>query len=43
VLVPIKEPIVKVACGFRHSLAITNDGKLYGWGFNSMQQLSNSN
>ena len=28
--------------GFRHSLAITECGQLYGWGFNSMQQLSNS-
>jgi alpha-tubulin suppressor-like RCC1 family protein len=41
-LVSIKEPVTKVVCGFRHSLAITNNGKLYGWGFNSMQQLSNS-
>jgi alpha-tubulin suppressor-like RCC1 family protein len=35
-------PIVKIVSGFRHSLAIGEDGKLYGWGFNSMQQLSNS-
>jgi alpha-tubulin suppressor-like RCC1 family protein len=38
----IREKIKKVVCGFRHSLAITECGKLYGWGFNSMQQLSNS-
>ena len=42
VTVAIKDPVEKVVCGFRHSLAITKTGKLYGWGFNSMQQLSNS-
>jgi len=31
-----------VVVGFRHNLAISESGKLYGWGFNSMQQLSNS-
>jgi alpha-tubulin suppressor-like RCC1 family protein len=25
----------KLVCGFRHSLAITEKGKLYGWGWNS--------
>ena len=34
--------MVKVVSGFRHSLAITEDGKLFGWGFNSMMQLSNA-
>jgi alpha-tubulin suppressor-like RCC1 family protein len=29
--------ITKVVCGFRHNLAITEDGRLFGWGFNSMQ------
>ena len=32
----------KIACGFRHSLAITENGKLYGWGYNNQQQLSHS-
>lgn len=35
VKVPAK--ITKIACGFRHSLAIGEDGRLFGWGFNSMQ------
>jgi alpha-tubulin suppressor-like RCC1 family protein len=34
--------VTKIACGFRHTLAITSEGKLLGWGFNSMQQLSNA-
>lgn len=38
----LKEKAVKIASGFRHCLAITEDGRLFGWGFNSMQQLSNS-
>jgi len=32
--------IKKVACGSNHSLAITEDGALYGWGSNSKLQLS---
>jgi len=40
--VPIFEKVTKVVCGFRHSLAITESGKLLGWGFNSMQQLSHA-
>lgn len=27
--------IKKVVCGFRHSLAISEDGKLYGFGYNN--------
>ena len=27
--------IRKVVCGFRHSLAISEDGKIYGWGYNN--------
>ena len=34
--------MVKVVCGHRHTLAITKKGHCYGWGFNSMQQLSNA-
>ena len=42
VTVALPSPVVKIVCGFRHTLAITEDGKVYGWGFNSMQQLSNA-
>ncbi len=27
--------IVKIVCGYRHTLAIADNGELYGWGFNS--------
>lgn len=27
--------VKKVVCGFRHSLAITEDGQLFGWGYNN--------
>lgn len=37
-----KQPIKKIVCGFRHSLAITENGKIYGWGYNNQQQLSHS-
>ena len=29
------QPVKKIVCGFRHTLAITENGKLYGWGSNS--------
>lgn len=29
-------------CGFRHSFAIMENGKLYGWGYNNQQQLSHA-
>lgn len=32
--------VTKVACGANHSLAITSEGHLYGWGSNSNMQLS---
>ncbi|KMQ83795.1 rcc1 and btb domain-containing protein 1, partial [Lasius niger] len=31
--------IVDIACGSYHSLALTNDGKVYGWGENNHRQL----
>jgi alpha-tubulin suppressor-like RCC1 family protein len=34
--------IIKLVCGYRHTLAISDKGELYGWGFNSQQQLSHS-
>jgi alpha-tubulin suppressor-like RCC1 family protein len=29
--------VKKVVCGFRHSFAILENGKLYGWGYNNQQ------
>lgn len=34
-----QEKVVRVACGLRHSFAITAEGKLYGWGLNGGEQL----
>jgi alpha-tubulin suppressor-like RCC1 family protein len=34
-LVKLPEKVVKVVCGYRHSLAITEDGNLFGWGYNN--------
>ena len=34
--------VTKIVCGFRHSLAITENGPVYGWGYNNQQQLSHS-
>ena len=38
----IPEKIVKVVTGYRHSLAISEKGNLFGWGYNNMQQISNA-
>jgi alpha-tubulin suppressor-like RCC1 family protein len=35
VKVLIEQKVKKIVAGFRHSLAITEDGKLYGWGYNN--------
>jgi alpha-tubulin suppressor-like RCC1 family protein len=35
VLVELPEKITKVVCGYRHTLAIGESGKLYGWGYNN--------
>lgn len=40
--VELPEKITKVVCGYRHTLAIGESGKLYGWGYNNQQQLSHS-
>lgn len=32
--------VKKVICGANHSLAVTEEGSLYGWGSNSNMQLS---
>ena len=41
--VPISENkdvnIIKISCGEAHSLALTNEGKVYSWGFGSNGQL----
>lgn len=31
--------VVQIACGMKHSLALTNNGQLYSWGLNSDGQL----
>lgn len=40
VLVKLPENAVKVACGYRHSFAVTDQGNLFGWGYNNQLQLS---
>lgn len=35
------EKIKKIVCGENHSLALSNDGNVYGFGFNRFLQLSN--
>ena len=41
--IPISLPdnsnIIKISCGEAHSLALTNEGKVYSWGFGSNGQL----
>jgi E3 ubiquitin-protein ligase HERC4 len=32
--------IVQIACGIEHSIALTNDGEIYGWGNNAEGQLA---
>jgi len=32
--------IVQIACGVEHSIALTNDGEIYGWGSNAEGQLA---
>ena len=35
--------VTQVACGQNHTLALTEDGQVYGWGFNEWGQLGNGN
>ena len=42
VKLPFDEKFIRIAAGFRHSLAISKSGKVYGWGWNNQQQLSHS-
>ena len=36
---PNNSNIIKISCGEAHSLALTNEGKVYSWGFGSNGQL----
>ena len=40
--VQLPRPAIDIASGRRHNLAITEDGRVYGWGYNHQQQLSHS-
>ncbi|XP_043927005.1 RCC1 and BTB domain-containing protein 1 isoform X2 [Protopterus annectens] len=35
--------VIDVACGSHHSMALTNDGQVYGWGYNGNGQLGLGN
>lgn len=37
--VPSLKDVKQVACGFNHSIALTEEGKIYGWGSNKKGQL----
>jgi alpha-tubulin suppressor-like RCC1 family protein len=41
-LVSIPEKVLKVVSGYRHNMAITEQGNIYGWGYNNQQQISHS-
>ena len=38
---PVEVPVVRVAAGYDHSLAVRTDGTLWSWGSNSRGQLGN--
>ena len=38
----IKEPVIKIASGAYHCLALTSSGKILAWGFNAQGQLGKS-
>lgn len=40
--VPSLDGVVQIACGQNHSLALTNDGKIFGWGCNKFRQLADN-
>lgn len=35
----VSSVIIQIACGFKHVLALTNNGELYAWGSNDDGQL----
>ena len=37
--ISLPHKIIKIRSGYNHSLAITEEGKIYGWGLNNMGQL----
>jgi alpha-tubulin suppressor-like RCC1 family protein len=39
--IPILEPVKKVVCGHNHTLVLTANGNVYGFGNNKYEQLSN--
>ena len=39
-LVPLPSPVASIACGWRHTLALTQSHELLGWGDNRFGQLS---
>ena len=39
-LVPLPAPVLSIACGWRHTLALTRSHQLLGWGENRARQLS---
>ena len=41
-LVKLPEKIIKISTGYRHSLAVSDKGNLWVWGYNNQQQLSNT-
>gem|GEM_PF-2365762 len=40
--IPTDQPVVSVVCGDSHSVALTEYGDVYAWGYNSYGQLGNS-
>jgi hypothetical protein len=48
-LIPVKiecsknEKVVMISCGFHHSMALTESGRVFSWGYNSSGQLGHGN
>src|ERR1700733_41604 len=36
---PKNDTICQISCGYYHSLALTSDGDVYGWGYNTFGQI----
>lgn len=37
----VTQCVIQIACGCDHTLVVTDDGKLYTWGYNNNGQLGN--